>query len=307
MNSGTLIGTPTLLQGTAPRTYATASNISFTMPAYNVSARITIGTSTNGTCSYGTSNKVSFAASPSTLGLAYLHSGDNSAARTVTQAPAARSITINPGSGLTACPEPYFVKSATTCNVGVQAVIDFGSATPVSTLGATVTASMDGGAAVPLTYVAAGLWTSPASFAIGPESGRHQFTVNWARTSGTIGSSNCNGSNTNPCKGNFGGFNQMVYSSNDNSGPVATLQIQDSGGTQLGSVAAGTNVSLKLNLVLSSFDPAKTVIIRGSVQGTDNRTTAVDCGYGTGSSKLANAIEFGCPPNPGPPDSTPGR
>ena len=53
--------------------------------------------------------------------------------------------------------------------------------------------------------------------------------------------------------------------------------------------------------MLSSFDPAKLVIIRGSVQGTDNRTSAVDCGYGNGSNALRDGIEFGCPPCPGPP------
>ena len=59
------------------------------------------------TCSFATTNKVSFEASPSDLGLAYLHSGYNGAARTATQAPAARSITIDKGT----CTEPYFVKS----------------------------------------------------------------------------------------------------------------------------------------------------------------------------------------------------
>jgi len=306
--SGTAVGPLTLLQGTAPRAYATTSDIAFTMPAYNVSARITIGASTNGTCNYSTPNKVSFQASPSNRGLAYLYSGYNGAARTATQQPAARSITINNASG---CPEPYFVKNAAACSVGVQAVIDFGDPgpgdDPVANLGASVTASMDGGAAVPLNYVAGGLWQSPLSFSIAPDSGRHQFTVNWARTKGTIGGSGpgtgtCKPSGT-PCKGDFGGYNQMVYAADDDSGPVATLQVLDSSGTnQPGFASSGTTVSLKLKLLLSSFDPAKLVLIRGSVQGTDNRTSAVDCGYGNGSNALRDAIEFGCPPVPGPPD-----
>ena len=299
---------PTLLQGTGSRTYATAAgnNIVFTMPAYNISARITIGSLTNGACSFATTNKVSFAASPSSLGLAYLHSGYNGPARTPLQSPGARSITINPAGG--ACPDTYFVKKATACTVGVQAVIDFGDPgpgdNPVANLGASVTATMNGGAPVNLTYIGAGLWQNATSFTIAPNSGRNQFTVNWARTLGTItGTGNCNSTGGNPCKGNFGGFNQMVYSADDGSGPVATLKVLDSAGvTQPGFAPTGSSVSLKLQLALSSFDPAKLVIIRGSVQGTDNRTSAVDCGYGTGSNALRDAIEFGCPPVPGPPN-----
>ena len=155
---------------------------------------------------------------------------------------------------------------------------------------------MDGGQPVNAdVYARRWLWTSPTSLRDRSELGTSLSSRSTGRgRRGTIGGAELGAATAhagNPCKGNFGRFNQMVYSADDDSGPVATLQVLDSAASP-NRVRAG-RLERRASRSIScspSFDPAKLVIIRARCRERTTARSAVDCGYGTGSNALRDAI-----------------
>src|SRR5262249_40879601 len=81
------------------------------------------------------------------------------------------------------------------------------------------------------------------------------------------------------------------------SGPLSGFQLTDSGGTAEPSSVATTDPAwqnVKISVSDIGLDKEETLIVRDSVQGTENRTGAVECGWGPGASGLGNAIQNGC-------------
>ena len=91
---------------------------------------------------------------------------------------------------------------------------------------------MNGGAAVPLDVPGLRSLDEPDELRdrseLGTESVHRELGADEGNDAPGPGGT-CSTAGNNPCKGNFGGFNQMVYAADDDSGPVATLKVLDSG------------------------------------------------------------------------------
>src|SRR5207244_10466223 len=108
------------------------------------------------------------------------------------------------GSG--AMDDAYFTVSSSTCNVGVEAHVDFGTSDP-TTRGASVTATV-GGTSYPLATTGCsttGVWCTKAVIPVSPGVGPVGVNLDWQTTKGSIGTSDCTkSSNAKVCKGSFG-------------------------------------------------------------------------------------------------------
>ena len=121
--------------------------------------------------------------------------GWTAAGTATAQAPIARNVSLVPGS----CPDATFVNAAVSCTIGVNATVDFGVANPVTTLGATVSATV-AGTNYPLTYNAGtGVWSANAAIPVPPAGGPRDVALHWQITKLANGS-NCNG---NSCRGDI--------------------------------------------------------------------------------------------------------
>ncbi len=82
-----------------------------------------------------------------------------------------------------------------------------------------------------------------------------------------------------------------------NSSPLYYAELLSGISPMPNSIAAdgGPTGPFKVVVVNNGVDQDHTVLIRGSVQGTGNRTLTINCGQGNGASGLRTAIENGCP------------
>jgi hypothetical protein len=136
-------------------------------------------------------------------------------------APILREATLVPGS----CADPYFSVSTTSCTIGVQARVDFGTTDPVGVVGAQLTATVGGKSAGTLTYNATtGLWTSPTTIAVSPASGPLNVSLDWAETKGTLNGNACSTAGGNKCKGTFGVVQRAFAGDSVRSGPIQFVQ-----------------------------------------------------------------------------------
>jgi Flp pilus assembly protein TadG len=143
--------------------------------------------------------------------------------------PVARSVWLVGGS----CADPYFSSSASTCTIGVKAMVDFlasgSTADPRTAVGASLTATV-GGTGYPLTYdPATQVWSSSASIPVAAGSGPVNVTLDWAETSGTVGSNTCTTKGGNKCTGLFGVVQRTFAASDARSGPIRLAQISENG------------------------------------------------------------------------------
>ena len=228
-------------------------------------------------------------------GLVYGQAFDATGTVSAKQTPKVRDTSLFPSIS-TPCPNAYFQRAPAACRVSVSANVDFGGgAAPI------VRASMDGGAPVTLSLIS-GRWIG-GDFLINPGSGRHEITLAWERQSGTWcnnGAATCSGNtektcnagNGNPCKGSLG-IQQMSFAGADlYSGPVQEAEMLE-GGLPANSFAAGSTKLLGARVLLRDLQndqsPSATpTIIRSSVQASDNRSGALDCGNGNFRAEIIN-------------------
>lgn len=180
-------------------------------------------------------------------GLSYVQGwrGDGSGAQP--GKPIVRSVNLTSAS----CPDPYFSKLTGACNVGVRAVVDFGTGTSDPTTAGPKAAlqAVVGGTPYKLSY-ASGAWTSGEVIPVAPGAGPVPVELRWAEAGGTLQpGGTCAAKNgnafdkSNPCQGSFGTV-QRSYSAfsgapvsgaiQPGSGPIQTLQVWGGG-------AAGAN------------------------------------------------------------------
>ncbi len=214
-------------------------------------------------------------------------------------APIARDVTLLPGG----CADPYFSAATTTCSFGVRARIDFGTATPVTTLGAKVTATA-GGTTVALAYDAAtGLWSVASGLPLATGAGPVNVTLDWEETKGTFNGNSCSTSNGNKCKGTFGAVQRAFGASDARSGPIQVAQVWENGVQWANSVercsAAQTScthnmvvrIGVKGNLQNASSVNDPIVALR-VVGGSQNQS--LDCD--PAASQLKTELATGCAP-----------
>jgi Flp pilus assembly protein TadG len=154
----------------------------------------------------------------------YSNLGTGSVSNTAINA-LARSVTLQPGT----CSDGYFSSTATNCNIGISAHLDFGGAGP-NPNSVTVTPMINGTAApTALTYntsgPSAGLWTGTAPLTAGSGANNRvdlQITCN-----NKPGQSACKGKAAPPPQTITGV--QRSYSAGPNSGPIQSAAIIENG------------------------------------------------------------------------------
>jgi hypothetical protein len=188
--------------------------VSVPITAEHVGVRIALGGGTSTTCGEPT---VSCYDAGSANGLVHVRgwTADGTAAP---KTPIARSVNLLPGT----CPDPYFTNANVSCTIGVDATVDFGVPTPVTTLGATVAATV-GGVQYPLTFTA-GTW-SASGIPIAPGTGPHDVGLHWQITKNADGST-CNGGQ---CRGDLNAVHRNFSAMPDRSGPIGLAQVSEGG------------------------------------------------------------------------------
>jgi Flp pilus assembly protein TadG len=181
----------------------------------HVGVRIALGGGTSTTC--GDPAVVCYDAG-STHGLVHIR-GWTAAGTGAPKVPIARAVTLLPGT----CPDPYFTHADVSCTIGVNATVDFGVPNPVTTLGATVAATV-GGVSYPLTF-SGGTWSTAASIPIAPGTGPHDVGLHWQITTNADGT-NCNGGQ---CRGDIDAVHRNFSSMPERSGPIGLAQVSEAG------------------------------------------------------------------------------
>jgi Putative Flp pilus-assembly TadE/G-like len=228
-------------------------------------------------------------------------------------APIARSVSLT-GGGSGGCPDPTFVNAAVSCTIGVDATIDFGNTStgapitnPVTTLGATVSATVDG-QPYPLTF-SGGTWSTTATIPVAPLSGPHDVGLHWQITKRADGST-CNGGQ---CRGDLDDVHRTFSAKPDNSGPIGLAQVTE-GGALTNSFQRCSTVplvtscthSLKVTIGLSGGLELSTaggppVRLRVTV-GQASQTQSLDCDPDTAN--LRDELANGCNPSYRPHETT---
>ena len=180
----------------------------------HVGVRIALGGGTSTTCG---DPAVSCYDAGSSHGLVHIR-GWTAAGTGAPKVPIARDVTLLPGT----CPDPYFTHAGVSCTIGVNATVDFGVPDPVTTLGATVAATV-GGVQYPLTFNA-GTW-SGAGIPVAPGTGPHDVGLHWQITKNADGS-DCNGGQ---CRGDLNAVHRNFSSMPDRSGPIGLAQVSEGG------------------------------------------------------------------------------
>jgi Flp pilus assembly protein TadG len=191
--------------------------VSVPITAEHVGVQIALGGGTSTTCG---EPAVSCYDAGSSDGLVRIR-GWTAAGTGAPKAPIARDVTLLPGS----CPDPYFTHADVSCTIGVNATVDFGVPNPVTTLNATVAATV-GGVSYPLTFDAgSNTWSTAASIPVAPGTGPHDVGLHWQITRNADGS-NCNGGQ---CRGDIDAVHRHFSSMPDRSGPIGLAQVSEAG------------------------------------------------------------------------------
>jgi len=236
-------------------------------------------------------------------GLLYIRGWSSAGSAAQPNAPIARDVRVVPGS----CTDPYFTSLATTCTVGVSAVVDFGVANP-TLIGAEVTATI-AGTTKPLTWDAvAQRWqtTGSANFLnVASGAGPLPVTLDWEEHVGTVNGQACRNGGSNPCKGSFGTVQRVFSAASARSGPVQLAQVWQNGLFWANSFEQGTTQNLVVKIgVTPNLQNAKSVndpiVTLRVVGGSQNQSLDCDPNY----SNLYQELAFGCRPAYRPNDGT---
>lgn len=211
---------------------------------------------------------------------------------------------------------PFFsdvsiVAPATTCGAGVQAQVDFGTAsdptlrkcappkiiTNCGGVKASLTAAVNGGTPAVMTY-SGGVWsTSGSAFGVQAGLGPQSISLHWEQADGTLNGKDCSKTPTpSQCKGDFTNVQQLYSGSEARSDPVKALSVGESAASNPGAPYA-------LNPTASSHTLTVTVGLAGSLRLTPqttllrlvsgSRSSAIACD-GSGVANFTNSIQTGC-------------
>lgn len=211
---------------------------------------------------------------------------------------------------------PYFsdqslTGGATSCAVGVQAEVDFGSGSTDPTkskanggVAAKLTATVNGQSTPlqPVSYDAATgawLWAAPSVTSLPVDTtgttSSYPVSLSWEEQDGTQGGNTCKAAGNNKCTGTFGAVQRVTSATDANDGPIKLVTLADpSSGMPPYSLTPGTHtltVSVALTGALGVQSPPQLTALR--LTGSGSRTTGVNCD-GTGNNDFTNSIVSGC-------------
>jgi hypothetical protein len=216
------------------------------------------------------------------------------------QNPVARDVKVLPGT----CTGAYFSSATSSCLVGVDAQIDFGTSAPVADLGATVVANLGGNQNYPLTYNATtGRWVSQIAIPIAAQAGPVSIDLKWEKTKGTSNGNTCSTKGSNPCKGTFPAVQRVFSGSEARSGPIteahvfdATAPGVDANSLQMCATGCTHDLVVELRLV-GSLEDAQSVsdppVALRVIGGSQNQS--LDCD--PAQTNLKSELATGCEPS----------
>jgi hypothetical protein len=223
-----------------------------------------------------------------------------------TNTPVARSVTLDPGT----CGDAYFNYLSAPCNAGIHATIDFGSGVDPTKAKVTLSGSKP---AVQLAYQGSGVWASGADIPVAAGAGKVPVSLDWEVTSGTVGSSTCDNTSKNPCKGTFSNVQRTFSGSDSLSGPIRLVDVSENGAPDTNSLerCSTAQTSCTHDLVVTvGFLPALNVassindpIVKLRFAGGGSQSQGLDCDDNRSEQAAAAA---GWPePNPNAPGALP--
>jgi hypothetical protein len=212
---------------------------------------------------------------------------------------------------------PYFsdvslTGGATSCGVGVQAEVDFGTGATDPTkaknkggVAAVLTATIAGQttALQPVSYDAATnawLWGTASVANVPVDSGggtsAYGVSLDWEEHDGSQGGNTCSNGNGNKCDGSFGTVQNVTSANDGNDGAIKLVTLAEPSSPSMPpySLQAGAHtltVTVALTGALGVQSPPQLMALR--LTGNGSRTTGVNCD-GNGNSDFTNAIAFGC-------------
>ena len=215
--------------------------------------------------------------------------------------PLARDTSLFPGT----CSDPYFSSAASSCSIGVSAVVDFGVADP-TTVGARVSAVV-AGTTRSLTYVAAtGRWESTGNnfFTIAPGVGPVPVELTWEERTGSVNGQNCTNGGNNPCQGTFGAVQRSFSANEARTGPIKLAQVWENGSFWANSFQTGTthDLDVKIGLVpnlQNARDVNDPIVTLRVVGGSQNQSLDCDPNWSNLADELANGCRPSYTPNGG--------
>lgn len=273
----------------------TASPLPITVNTRNIGVRVALGGGASTACGDAL---VDCYDAGSTNGILYARGWSDAGSGAQPGAPIARDVTLFNGS----CTDSYFSSAAAACTIGVSAKVDFGAADP-TTVGAKLTATVNG-IDYPLTFDAtSGKWQSAASIGIAPGAGPVPVTLKWEETKGTQGGNTCKTGGGNKCDGTFGTVQRAFSATEARSGPIKLAQIWENGSFWANSfqMCSAVNATCTHDLVVkigvagnlqdaqSVNDPIVSLRVTG---GSQNQS--LDCDPAL--SQLKDELANGCAP-----------
>jgi Flp pilus assembly protein TadG len=215
------------------------------------------------------------------------------------QVPQARSVTLTPAASA-GCADPYFSLPAGTCNVTVNADVDFGQCNSNlhgTGIRATVTASPGGTLTQSPTSCVGNTSHWTGTVPVSPGAGPVPISLSWSRDR-NINGSNCTNNNGGPCNGSFG-IVQRTFPSNGTAttGPIKNAQVWEGSSFWANSVPSSTAHALYVTVGLTqgfeqNAQSVNAPAVHLAVVGNQNGHLDCDPAVGT---NLADELAFGCP------------
>jgi hypothetical protein len=274
--SGALLAGTSLTQNGS--TWSNASTpLAVTINKPNVAVRVALSGNANTSCSDPAATFYDLTGT--TTGILHIQGYSNNNVATVS-APVAHQVVLLPGDS-SGCSDQYFSDPSAACDVGIQATVDYGTATKPA--GATVNAVVNG-TSYPLTFMSTSgnfeTWTTTTGkfLSLPAQNGPNAVTLKIASTGhSTVTTSKV----------------QSSYTAGANSGPITAAGVSENGVSDANSfrLCETGNPSCTHNLVVTLIMASLTT---GPLQHLSVANGGVNC---PGASDFAGLIATGCQGN----------
>jgi hypothetical protein len=230
-------------------------------------------------------------------GIVQIRGWDSPASVGAGEAPKVGDVTLFNGS----CDDAYFSPNAGSCTIGVSADVNFNG--DPTTVGAKVTAEVNGQSYALTHNATTGLWETDGSVSLPELAGPLPVTLKWEQTAGTVGANTCKSGGGNKCLGSFGTVHRTWRATDARSGPIKLAQVLEGGNFNMNSFerCSSTNLTCTHDLAVrigllsnlqNAADVSDPVFELRVVGGSQNQTLDCDPNIPNFKDEIAN----GCDP-----------